>query len=106
MNQLLFDRLTGALGPNAFARLQSSQLLHAILPAPRLLFDGGEREAAPAAGPSEDINAHEREVGERSWTHQAGVNALAIDIDGKMYDLLFQRFPSTCSLEQSRVWRS
>lgn len=97
MNQLLFDRLTGALGPNAFARLQSSQLLHAIQPAPRLIFDGGEKEAAHPANPSEDINAHEGEVGERSWTHQAGVNALAIDIDGKMYDLLFHCVPSTCS---------
>lgn len=94
MNQLLFDRSTGILGPHAFARLQSSQLLHAIQPAPSLVFDGGEKEVAPSASPGTsttenlDPQEGEGELAEKSWTHQAGVNALAIDIDGRMYNLL------------------
>jgi DNA excision repair protein ERCC-8 len=87
MNQLLFDRSTGGLGPHAFARIQSSQRLHAILPAPSLLFDGGEKEVVPRAGATEEHNPQDGEVEEKSWTHQAGVNALAIDIDGKLYEL-------------------
>lgn len=84
MNRLLFDRSTGSLGPHAFARIQSSQRLHAIVPAPRLLFDGGEKEVVPRAGATEEPNSQDGEVEEKSWTHQAGVNALAIDIDGKL----------------------
>jgi DNA excision repair protein ERCC-8 len=93
MNQLIFDRSTGNLGPHAFARIQSSQLLHAIQPAPRLLFDG--RESFP-----------EGEVVDKSWTHQAGVNALSIDIDGKMYDLPLQLAGMPAHSRQTRVWRS
>ncbi|KAB8294863.1 hypothetical protein EYC80_006824 [Monilinia laxa] len=43
MNQLIFDRSTGNLGPNVFARFQTNQLIHAISPVPKLQFNGGER---------------------------------------------------------------
>jgi DNA excision repair protein ERCC-8 len=85
MNHLLFDRSTGALRPKAFARVCLSQRLNSIQLASRLQFNGGEKEIQVA------VNA----VGSRSvqfggtseakiWAHQAGVNALGIDIEGRM----------------------
>lgn len=91
MNNLLFDRSTGSLAPQAFARIQSTQLLHAIQPAPRLLFDGGEREvvASPSSAlPTENLDPPATGPEEKSWAHQAGVNALSIDIEGRMYVLV------------------
>lgn len=84
MNQLLFDRLTGDLGPQAFGRIQTSQLLHAIQPAPRLRFDGGEQELVPSTAPG-NLDPQKSEAERKLWSHQAGVNALSIDIDGRMY---------------------
>jgi DNA excision repair protein ERCC-8 len=103
MNQLLFDRSTGSLGPHAFARIQSSQRLDAIQPAPRLLFDGGEREVVPRLGVAEDPGPQYGEV-EKSWTHQAGVNALSVDIDGKLY-VTQQFYALSCSPKQACLWR-
>ena len=86
MNQLLFDRSTGNLDPQAFARLHTSALLHALQLAPKLRFKGGDKEAvsnnragsAPIAPPT--IN-HEK----KTWAHQAGVNALALEkFNGRM----------------------
>lgn len=84
MNQLLFDRSTGNISPSAFQTIQTSGLLKAIQHAPRQRFDGGEREAAPIE-PSDDTGATPAIVrSENSWAHQAGVNALSIDIDGRI----------------------
>lgn len=82
MNQLLYTRSTGSLGPQAFARIQTTQLIHSIQPASKLRFDGGEKEVVTV-----DDNGYEEHPsrGERSWAHQAGVNALALDVDGKLY---------------------
>lgn len=86
MNQLLFDRSTGNLDPHAFARLHTSALLHATQLAPRLRFNGGEKElevVRPASG-SEQIELPES-AETKIWAHQVGVNALALDkFDGKM----------------------
>ncbi|KAI1085183.1 WD40-repeat-containing domain protein [Whalleya microplaca] len=82
MNQLLFERSSGGIGPNVFARLQTTQLLNSFRPAPQFRFDGGEKgaavqdgEAGPvASGPASSI-----------WAHQAGVNALALErFDGRI----------------------
>lgn len=82
MNQLLFERSTGNIGANVFAKLQTSQLLHSFRPAPRFRFDGGER------GVVEGIDDSDAAVGEGKtplWSHQAGVNALASDrFDGRL----------------------
>ncbi|KAI0179345.1 WD40 repeat-like protein [Hypoxylon sp. FL1284] len=84
MNQLLLERSTGGIGPNVFARLQTTQLLNSFGPAPGFRFDGGER-----------VNKvqHDR-IGSEAlgtegtssiWAHQAGVNALALDrFDGRI----------------------
>jgi DNA excision repair protein ERCC-8 len=81
MNQLLFNRSTGNVSPEAFARIQTTQRIHAIQPCPRLRFNGGEKEVAPEDGDGADTQL----AGEpKIWAHQAGVNALAIDIDGRM----------------------
>ena len=81
MNQLLYERSTGNLSPQAFACLQSTRLLHNLQPSPLHHFDGGEREAVieqRAPGPSS--SAQEYEVQEqRVWAHQAGINALALE---------------------------
>ena len=84
MNQLLFDRSSGILSPQAFARIQTSALVRSIQPAPRLRFNGGETEA-----PVEDGDGAEYSAGPSAdpklWAHQAGVNALALDIEGRMW---------------------
>jgi DNA excision repair protein ERCC-8 len=75
MNGLLLDRSAGDLGPNAFARLETTRLLHSFQPAPRFLFDGGERR--PGLGYGEQKSP--------IWAHQAGVSSLALErFDGRM----------------------
>jgi len=82
MNQLLFERSTGNLSPQDFARLQSSQLVHSIQLARRLRFDGGEKEPLPS-GPSRD-GTNTSDTVAKIWAHQAGVNALSIDIQDRI----------------------
>lgn len=80
MNQLIYDRSTGNLGPNAFARIQTSRLIHAISPASKLQFNGGEESPTVAT----DAEAREYEA-VKLWAHQTGVNALSIDrFEGKI----------------------
>ena len=86
MNQLLFDRSTGTLSSEAFARLQTSKRVYAVQYAVNLRFDGGEREDI-IPGEEEEGDEQENRVEERqqAWAHQAGVNALAIDrFDGRL----------------------
>jgi DNA excision repair protein ERCC-8 len=82
MNQLLFERASGNIGPNAFARLHLTQLLTSFQPAPKHRFDGGERGTAvhhEADGSSASGS------GSHIWAHQAGVNALALErFDGRL----------------------
>lgn len=90
MNQLLLARETGSLSPQEFARLQASQLVHAIGFAPGLRFDGGEKEAVTIKRPGErntDIGVHQGDdqgLRPTTWAHQSGVNTLALDIDGRI----------------------
>lgn len=89
MNQLLFDRASGILAPQTFERIQTSARIQSIQPAPRLRFNGGEKEVPleDEDGDDGDIASHraERSVETKIWSHQAGVNALALDIEGRMY---------------------
>ncbi|KAH8905607.1 WD40 repeat-like protein [Coniochaeta sp. PMI_546] len=79
MNELLFERSTGNLGPNAFARLQTTQLLRSFRPAPHFRFDGGE------TGISGNHEDDDDDPAVALWAHQAGVNALALDrFDGRI----------------------
>jgi DNA excision repair protein ERCC-8 len=82
MNQFLFDRSTGNLSPQAFTRIQTTSLIHAIQPAPRLRFNGGEKEVVTAddGAEAQSVEASEQKI----WAHQAGVNALVIDIENRM----------------------
>ncbi|KAI1344894.1 WD40 repeat-like protein [Xylariaceae sp. FL0016] len=81
MNQLLLDRSTGSLGPNVFARLQTTQLLTSFQPAPQFRFDGGER-AGTALRAGETSSQHPASP---IWAHKAGVNALALErFDGRL----------------------
>ena len=82
MNYLLFERSTGNIGPNVFARLQTTQLLNSFKAAPQLRFDGGERGTAVLDG--EVLTSAVDERGPL-WAHQAGVNALALErFDGRL----------------------
>ncbi|RDW80044.1 putative DNA excision repair protein ERCC-8 [Coleophoma cylindrospora] len=78
MNQLLLDRSAGNIGPQAFARLYTSQLVNAIQYAPKLGFDGGEKEVNLE---DSDTNREASRVAadKKIWAHQSGVNALTID---------------------------
>lgn len=81
MNQLLFDRSLGTLGPRAFARFQTSERIHTVQQT-NLRFNGVEKEALPI----DDDGKLKRQV-PITWAHRAGVNALAIDIENRMYGL-------------------
>ncbi|KAI1381028.1 WD40 repeat-like protein [Hypoxylon crocopeplum] len=82
MNQLIFERSTGNVGPNVFARLQTTQLLNSFRPAPRFRFDGGERGTAVR---DDGDGAVTPDASSTLWAHQAGVNALALErFDGRI----------------------
>lgn len=85
MNPLLFERSAGRLGPNEFARIQSTSLLRSFSAAPRFRFDGGEYAAngtVSAAGNSGSADGIESTS---IRAHQAGVSALALErFDGRM----------------------
>jgi DNA excision repair protein ERCC-8 len=80
MNQHLFDRSTGSLSPNAFARLHSTYLYNNIQATPNYRFDGGEVIPTPINGSGSNI-AHgsidEHKV--KTYAHRVGVNALVVD---------------------------
>lgn len=85
MNQLLFDRSSGILSPQAFARIQLSALVRALQPAPRLRFNGGEREVPQQDDIGNGVGSQAAPSTEtRIWAHQAGANALALDIESRM----------------------
>lgn len=93
MNALLLERSSGSLGPNEFARIQTTWLLRSFSAAPRLRFGGGERAASDsstttaAAGSSGAAgNGNGGDAPRASlWAHQAGVSALALErFDGRM----------------------
>lgn len=69
MNQLLFNRSTGNLSPQAFARLQTSQLISAIEPAPKLCFNGGEKGID---SPDEEVQPHASRTAEVKIWAQIG----------------------------------
>ncbi|KAH7356499.1 WD40-repeat-containing domain protein [Rhexocercosporidium sp. MPI-PUGE-AT-0058] len=89
MNPLLFDRSMGNLGPQAFARIQTSQRILSIQPAPRLRFNGGEKETALVDDDNDDrasqfrVPPVEESTEPKIWAHQSGANSLAIDIDNR-----------------------
>jgi DNA excision repair protein ERCC-8 len=86
MNQLLFDRSNGNLSPQTFARIQVAGLVRAIQPAARLRFNGGEKEAPLDDDTGERVGSQAEPSAEaKLWAHQAGVNALALDIESRMY---------------------
>lgn len=90
MDHSLFERATGALGPNVFARLETTRLMRSFRPAPQFRFDGGHKGTVTDGfgGTSEAYalgvdGPKEQDV----WAHQAGVNALALErFDGRMYE--------------------
>lgn len=92
MNALLFERSSGNLGPDAFARIHTISLLRSFGPAPRLRFDGGERAPEPIVGAGRStsspvVNPARTDQSSRTslWAHQAGVTALALErFDGRM----------------------
>lgn len=84
MSHLLFDRSTGALSPQAFARLQTTQRIHCISPAPKLRFDGGEKETSTASSALDEETQLAVQQSEKIWAHQAGVNALSLDIENRL----------------------
>lgn len=80
MNQLLYDRSSGNLRASRFARAVISQRIHSFQLAPKLRFNGGETEILP----NDAGLTTQSEEDTKLWAHQAGVNALAIDIDNRL----------------------
>jgi DNA excision repair protein ERCC-8 len=77
MNQLLFDRSTGSLQPNAFARLWSTQLIYDTQLAPNFRFDGGEssNDESETLGTEADV----RDSNLNICAQRAGINTLVVD---------------------------
>jgi DNA excision repair protein ERCC-8 len=88
MNRLLFERSTGTVRPKTFARIVLSQRVQSIQLDPKLIFEGGEKEVPLDEDESESGNALSS-VNAKRWAHQAGVNALGIDIEGRMLVVKF-----------------
>lgn len=111
MNQLLFERATGGLGTNAFAKLETTRLLRSFRPAPQFRFDGGEKGAAVDNGEGRSNSAKPNTDSKSNiWAHQAGVNALALErFDGRMLVQLFRPMEITRILakvsSQIALWR-
>lgn len=86
MNHLIFDRQSGNLSHQAFARLHLTSLIHAIQPAPGILFDGGETpEKLDQADVEVVDDIDDWAARQTTWAHKAGANALAIDkFDGRL----------------------
>lgn len=86
MDRLLSDRAVGILGPDSFARLETTRLLQNFRPAPQHRFDGGQKgTAVENVGSSLDFSALGKNQQTSVWAHQAGVNALALErFDGRM----------------------
>jgi DNA excision repair protein ERCC-8 len=83
MNQLLFDRSTGSLKPNAFARLQSTHLVYDIQQALNHQFDGGENSRVDLETVFTEADVDNGHV--KACAHLAGVNALVVDrFEGKL----------------------
>ncbi|KAI1765156.1 WD40 repeat-like protein [Hypoxylon sp. FL1150] len=84
MNQLLFERSTGNIGPNTFARLQTTQLLSSFRSAPEFRFNGGENGSAVRDSKDGSV-APDQDVVSTLSAHRAGVNALALErFDGRI----------------------
>lgn len=80
MNQLLSDRASGNARASKFTRAVKTQRIHSFQLAPRIRFNGGEREII-----SNDASlSTQSEENAKLWAHQAGVNALDIDIDNRL----------------------
>lgn len=77
MNQFLFDRSTGILKPNAFARLQSTHLVYDIQQASSYQFDGGENSGADLETFVTEADVNNGDV--KACAHLAGINALVVD---------------------------
>lgn len=76
MNQQLFDRGVGSLGPRAFERIQTSKLVYASQLSLSLRFDGEQVEI-----PQDDSQPGAQFI----HAHRSGINALAVDrFDGKL----------------------
>lgn len=80
MNQLLFDRSTGSLPLQAFARAHTTQRIHAFQLAPRLRFNSGDTAILSEQDNPETADTPTSKI----WAHQSGVNALALDIDSRI----------------------
>lgn len=90
MNQLLFDRETGALGSKAFARFQANTALNSLWLSDTR-FDGGEVSKSDNIDEGSDTPFEEKTDDESTWASRAGVNALAIDkFEGRLYVTLLQ----------------
>lgn len=78
MNQLLFERSVGSLGPQAFARLHVSHLLTSIGHEPRIRFDGAN--ISKVSDQTEGVAGEAQSI----WSHSSGVNAVVVDpFEGK-----------------------
>ncbi|TVY47925.1 DNA excision repair protein [Lachnellula occidentalis] len=84
MNQLLFERSTGLLSPQRFARIQTTQRIYAIQSCSTLRFNRGEKEVTIPEHDASQSSTGSQPVASKLWAHQAGVSALAVDIENRI----------------------
>lgn len=84
MNQLLFERSTGLLSPQRFARILTTQRIYAVQSCSTLRFNGGEKEVIIPENDAGQSSTGLEPVSPKLWAHQAGVTALAVDIENRV----------------------
>ena len=76
MTSNLFGRALGAISPQALHQAETSNLLHALSPAPGIRFDGSD---GPGQGQQSNQKVGNDEKKETVWAHRSGMNCLTID---------------------------
>ncbi|KAI9693894.1 MAG: hypothetical protein M1822_003165 [Bathelium mastoideum] len=98
MNSFLLNRAIGSVSPQSLQRAQTTQLLHALQPAPEVTF-GAEPQ-------SEDVSssAHSSTTKKSSnVAHKAGVNAIALDRFEGRWSAISTSAPALCAFSPMLV---
>lgn len=81
MNSFLLNRASDTIHPRAFERAQTTRLINALQPAPRIRFSGERAQATTQQQRQEQDGSTATELNhvQQVWAHRAGVNTITID---------------------------
>lgn len=84
MNSHLFQRALGNITPQDFQHLSCTELLHALHPAPKIIFDGRPEESQRNHSLTKQQSSTTRgylpnDHDDKIWAHWNGVNCVTLD---------------------------